>query len=321
MPLLVDALKSENRGRPPVWLMRQAGRYMPMYRALREKYSLKTLFFTPELASDITLMPINELQVDAAILFSDISVVALALGLCLDFSEGPRVDPFVTPDKVPFLSSDLEKLDPVIEAIRLTIPRLKVPLIGFCGAPFTLATYLVEGGIDGAKRWAYRFPGSFESLLDRISDVSIAYMQRQKEAGASALQIFDSWANVLSKEHFRQFCLPYYRKMIAAIDAPAILFMRGAGNHLDDLSELPCALSLDWQSPLLTARKKTKQVLQGNLDPDLLYAPFPMIRQKALELRESMLGDPGFIAGLGHGVKPDMSVEAVRTLVDALQET
>lgn len=294
---------------------------MPSYQRIRKKYPLKTLFLNPELASEITLMPVEQLGVDAAIIFSDITVLALALGLKLDFSEGPRVDPLVTAKLTPFLSSDLEKLGSVIEAIQLTVPRLKVPLIGFCGAPFTVATYLVEGGIVGAKQWAYRSPETFEKLLDRISEVSIAYMARQREAGAAALQIFDSWANVLSKEHFRRFCLPYYRKMIAAVDAPTILFMRGAGIHLDDLSELPCSLSLDWQTPLPQVRKKTKQPLQGNLDPDLLYAPHDVIRQKALELKMSMQGDPGFIAGLGHGVKPDVSVEAVRTLVEALKET
>ena len=321
MSLLEDALKNANSGRPPVWLFRQAGRYMPSYQRLRKKHPLKTLFLNPELASEITLMPVEQLGVDAAIIFSDITVLALALGLKLDFSEGPRVDPLVTAELIPFLSSDLEKLGSVIEAIRLVIPRLKVPLIGFCGAPFTVATYLVEGGIVGAKQWAYRSPETFEKLLDRILEVSIAFMARQREAGAAVLQIFDSWSSVLSKEHFRRFCLPYYRKMIAASLAPTILFMRGAGIHLDDLSELPCSLSLDWQTPLPQARKKTKQPLQGNLDPDLLYAPHDVIRQKALELKMSMQGDSGFIAGLGHGVKPDVTVEAVRTLVEALKET
>jgi uroporphyrinogen decarboxylase len=318
-PLLLAALKNDNRDRPPVWLMRQAGRYMPSYRALREKHSLKTLFFTPELAAEVTLMPVDQLGVDAAILFSDITVIALSLGLRLDFSDGPRVDPLLTPDKVPFLSSDLEKLNPIIEAIGLAIPRLSVPLIGFCGAPFTVATYLVEGGMDGAKKWAYRSPETFEALLNRIAGITIGYMQRQIEAGVAALQIFDSWASVLSKEHFRRFCVPYYKKMIAASKVPVILFLRGAMAHLDDLSELPCALSIDWRSHLPVAREKTKQVLQGNLDPDILYAPLPLIRQKGEELIASMKGDPGFIAGLGHGIKPDAPWEGVRMLVAALQ--
>lgn len=280
---------------------------------------MKTLFFTPELASDVTLMPVDQMGVDAAIFFSDISVIAPALGLHLDFSEGPKVEPFITPDMVPFLLSDLSKLDPILESIRLTVPRLKVPLIGFCGAPFTVATYLIEGGVDGAKLWAYRSPETFTALLDRISDVTIGYIKRQADAGIGALQIFDSWANVLSKEHFLQFCLPYYRKWIRSTQLPVILFMRGATIHLDELSDLPCALSLDWQSPLPEARRKTAQVLQGNLDPDLLYAPIPMIRKTARALMESMRGDPGFIAGLGHGVKKDTPVDAVRALIDELR--
>lgn len=317
MSLLVSALKNEGGVRAPVWLMRQAGRYMPSYRALRQKYSLKTLFFTPELASDITLMPITMIGVDAAILFSDISVVALSLGLQLDFSEGPKVDPFLTPGIG--LASDLSPLDPIIQTIEMTIPRLQVPLIGFCGAPFTVATYLIDKGIEGAKEWAYCFEDSFIRLLDHICDVSIAFMKRQEQAGIAAFQIFDSWANMLSKEHFLKFCLPYYRKMIAAASVPIILFMRGAALHLEELKSLPCALSLDWQIPLATVRRKTNQVLQGNLDPSLLYAPIPIIRKAAKELIESMQGDPGFIAGLGHGVKPDAPLDAVKALVHALQ--
>ncbi len=301
--LLVDALRNENKGRPPVWLMRQAGRYMPAYQELRKKYSLKTLFFTPELASDITLMPVEMLGVDAAILFSDISVVALSLGLKLDFSEGPRVDPMVTPGHA--LTSDLGALDPIIETIQMTIPRLKVPLIGFCGAPFTVASYLAN------EVW--------ESLLEKICDVTIGYIKRQVDAGITALQIFDSWANVLSKEDFLRYCLPFYRKMIAETKVPVILFLRGIASHLDELKDLPCALSLDWQMPLSTARQKTPQVLQGNLDPDLLFSPMPVIKEKAQELIDSMQGDPGFIAGLGHGVKPGTPFDAVKTLVQTLQ--
>jgi len=292
---------------------------MPSYRALREEYSLKTLFLEPELASLVTLMPVEELNVDAAILFSDISVVALALGLRLDFSEGPKVEPFVTPDKVPFLSADLSKLDPVIEAVRLSVSKLSVPLIGFCGGPFTVASYLVEGGVDFAKRWAYRDPDSFQNLLDRIAEISVAYLKAQIGAGASAVQIFDSWANALPKDLFSRFCLPYYHKILDPIDAPSILFMRGAWAHLDELLKLPCALSLDWQSNLSLARRKTKQPLQGNLDPDLLFAPKETIRRAARDLLASMDGDPAFIAGLGHGMKPDAPFDAAKTLIEALQ--
>lgn len=317
---LLDALQGKNPGRPPVWLMRQAGRYLPSYRTIRAKYSLKDLFLTPELAAEITLMPIEQLGVDAAIVFSDIVIIALALGLRLDFSEGPKIDPPLTPDKVPFLAMDLERLEPVIEAIRLLEPRLEVPLIGFCGGPFTVASYLIEGGLEAIKKWAYRCPEILDILLEKIAEISIAYLQRQIDAGADALQIFDSWANVLSREHFQRFCVPYYQKMIRSVDAPVILFLRGLSLYLEDLRDLPCALSLDWQVPLPQVRCKTSQTLQGNLDPDLLFAPIPVIQQKAQELLAGMKGDCGFIAGLGHGVKPDVPVEAVQCLVQSLQE-
>ena len=300
--------------------MRQAGRYLPSYRLLRERYSLKELFFTPELAAQISMMPVEQLEVDAAILFSDISVVALALGLRLDFSEGPRVDPLLTPDKIPFLSSALEKLDPIIETVRL-LRGVSVPLIGFCGGPFTVASYLIEGGLDAIKRWVYRFPDALELLLEKIADVSIFYLQAQVSAGADVLQVFDSWANVLSREHFQRFCLPFYRKMIQAVDVPVILFLRGASLYLDDLKKLPCALSLDWQVPLSCIRKQTSQVLQGNLDPDLLYAPLPVIREKTSSLLTSMQGDPGFIVNLGHGVKKDTPVDAVKEFILTVQES
>ena len=317
--LLLDAIAGENRRRPPVWFMRQAGRYLPSYRKLREKYSLKTLFFEPELAAEVTLMPVEQLGVDGAILFTDITVVALGLGLQLDFADGPKVTPLLKIDRIPFLSSQLENLEPIFDAIRYVLPHLKVPLIGFCGGPFTVATYFIEGGIDGAKKWAYQSPGTFQLLLDRIADISIAYLKRQVDMGVSVVQIFDTWASVLSLEQFRRFCLPYYQRIIEAVDAPVILFIRQGALYLDDLKELSCALSLDWHVSLSHIRQKTMQTLQGNLDPDLLFAPTDQIRSQAKALIDSMHGDLGFIAGLGHGIKPDVPVDAVIECVRALQ--
>lgn len=299
--------------------MRQAGRYLPEYRNLRDRYALKELFLTPALAAEITLMPIEQIGVDAAILFSDISVVALALGLELEFQEGPLVRPLVTPETVAHLAYAPEALQPIVETIQLLMPQLYVPLIGFCGGPFTVATYLAKGGIEGVKRWAYESPDTLDTLLGKIVEVSIAYLRRQTGAGVSVVQIFDSWANVLSKEHFQRFCLPYYQRMIQAIEVPTILFLREASLRLDLLKELPCALSLDWQTDLPLVRSQTHQTLQGNLDPALLYAPFSCIQRTAEQLRLSMQGDAAWIAGLGHGVKPDVTVEAVRVLVQALQ--
>ncbi len=319
--LFLDALKGENHARPPVWLMRQAGRALPPYRALRASHSLRTLFFTPELIAQATLLPVDLLGVDAAILFSDIAVIALSLGLQLDYREGPVVKPYATPWDVQRLGCSLEPLFPILEGIRLLKNTLSVPLIGFCGGPFTIATYLVEGGVEGAKKWAYRSPETFQAFLDKIFAAAHSFLVLQVAEGVDTVQIFDSWANVLSRRHFQRFCLPYYRKIAETIQVPSILFMRELSLYLDLLREIPCALSLDWQSSLPEMRKQTNQTLQGNLDPDLLFAPLAAIEQEAAALRESMRGDLAFIAGLGHGVKPDSPFEALQTLVRVLQET
>jgi uroporphyrinogen decarboxylase len=305
--------------------MRQAGRYLPEYQRLREKYSLKELFFTPDLIVETTLLPVDLLGVDAAILFSDIMVVASALGLKLDFADGPVIEPFLTPSILDGLSHDLGKLEPMAEAIRGLIPQLKVPLLGFCGAPFTVATYLIEKhrgeNFHKTKKWIYSDPKTFYKLLEKIEKITIGSLQMQAAAGVHAVQLFDSWANILSKEDFRRFCLPFYRRIIEAIPVPLILFMRGAGAHLDDLISLPCALSLDWQMSMQEVRSKTKQTLQGNLDPDLLYAPLDRVRGATRELLESMQGDEGFIMNLGHGIKPNTPVEAVRCMIREVKES
>lgn len=300
--------------------MRQAGRYLPQYRELREKHSLRELFFTPDLATQVTLMPIEELDFDAAILFSDIMTIALALGLKLDFQEGPKIDPMVRPEHVDALPFVYETLSPIWETIRLLKQQLSVPLIGFCGAPFTVASYLVEGGLEGIKKWVYRFPQQLEWLLEKIACASIFYLENQVQAGVDAIQIFDSWANVLSKEQFLRFCLPFYRRLIDAAKVPVILFARSLVLHIEEIKDLPCALSCDWSVPLSTIRKTTTQTLQGNLDPDFLYAPLDVVRQETRQLLLSMKEDRAFIAALGHGIKPDTPVAAVKTMVQTVRE-
>jgi uroporphyrinogen decarboxylase len=205
----------------------------------------------------------------------------------------------------------------VIEAIRLCKGELKVPFIGFCGGPFTVASYFV-GGVDEAKKWLYADPISFGKLLDKIEQVTIAYLSMQTEAGADVIQIFDSWANALTEEQFKELCLPSYRRILDTLKTPSILFMRGGGAHLEALSTLPSTISLDWQTPLHEARKKTSRPLQGNLDPDLLFAPLPFIRKKTAELLSSMKNDPAFILNLGHGIKPGTPVEAVQCLIETV---
>lgn len=301
MPLLNDsfleALKGKNKGRPPVWLMRQAGRYMPSYRALREKHSLKELFFTPEFAAQITLMPIEQLGVDAAILFSDITVVALPLGMSLDFNEGPVIEGNLN-------RKSIETLKPIEETIRLIKPRLQVPLIGFCGAPYTVSRYM----------------GKDLSLLEPITEATIEYIRMQEEAGIDALQVFDSWADELTREEWNRWCFPYLARLIQAARVPVILFMRKASRYIEELVSLkPAAISFDSERPLHLLRGQVPMAIQGNLDPELLYQPLPIVRQKTQELLLSMKNDPGFIVNLGHGVKKDTPFEAVKCLVDTVK--
>ncbi len=296
--------------------MRQAGRYLPEYRKLREKWSLRDLFFTPELAAEITLLPVDLLHVDAAILFSDITVIAPALGLKLEFKEGPSIEPLGSTH----FTRHPEALEPIYQAIRIIKQRSNIPLIGFCGGPFTVASYMIEKhqGQELSKTKRFLYEGKLTPILEAITQVSIDYLRAQVEAGADAIQIFDSWAHVLTQEQWQQYCFPYLKRLIESVSVPVILFMRGASLFVDELVQLkPAAISFDWQRPLKELRKRVPQPLavQGNLDPDLLYAPLPIIQQTVQNLLRDMENDPGFILNLGHGVKPDVPVEAVRCLI------
>ncbi|MCC6128192.1 MAG: uroporphyrinogen decarboxylase [Chlamydiae bacterium] len=325
VPLLLDALKGANESRAPVWLMRQAGRYLPEYQALRKNYSLRTLFFSPELAAKVTLMPIQTLGVDATILFSDITVVALALGFELDFQEGPVITPLLE------TASDVQNLPcydvrdvlaPIGETVSLALSD--VPLIGFCGGPFTVASYLIEkhagSNLVKTKRWLEQDPESFHLLLEKITTVSIDYLRMQVEKGAEAIQIFDSWAHVLTDKQFEIVCLPYWKRLLDATSASGIVFGRKNSLRIEQIAAIqPAAISIDWLLPMAEAREKTNLALQGNLDPDLLFAPLPEIREKTLQLLDSMRSDPGFIVNLGHGIKPGSPLDAVRCVVDTVK--
>lgn len=333
--LFLDALHCENRsGRPPIWLMRQAGRYMPEYRALRAKHSFLEMCHRPELAAQVTRLPIDTFGMDAAILFSDILVIPEALDVGLHFEEGagPIIDrPIATDADIAALPSinASEKLNFVAEAIKLLKKDLKVPLIGFCGAPFTLASYMIEGKtsrtLEKTKRWLFRDPTSFHKLLDLLADHCIAYLKMQIDAGVDAIQIFDSWANVLGHAQFREFSLKYLQKILQGLDTtntPSILFCRGSSIFAKDLVEaLPSGISLDWNVKLSQMRKAIPQTiaLQGNLDPDILRAPIPVIRREARTLLNSMQNEPGYIFNLGHGVFPDVSPDAIHALVEEVK--
>lgn len=328
--IFLDALQCKNNQcRPPIWLMRQAGRYMPEYRALRAKYSFLELCHNPELVTQVTELPIHTFGFDAAILFSDILVILESFGIEFDFHEGkgPIIkNPLQSENELHFQSIDC--LNYVKVSIENLKRSLKIPLLGFCGAPFTVASYLIEGGVSKdlkkTKQWMLQRPESFHLLLSKLCNASIAYLKMQQQAGVDAIQIFDSWAHVLSDHHFQEFSLPYLKKMKEALTPfPVILFCKGSSAFVNHLASIkPQAISLDWQSNLQAIRQKTPPTiaLQGNLDPDILYAPLKDIKKEALRLLKSMQGDKGYIFNLGHGIHPDTPLDAVKTLVQTVKE-
>jgi uroporphyrinogen decarboxylase len=310
----LDALQGKNKGRPPVWLMRQAGRYLPEYRALRAKHSLREMFFTPILAAEVTLMPIRRFGFDAAILFSDITAIAPALGFSLEFQEGPSVYPEATAVNWRECKENLALLDPIAEAAALVKRALDVPLIGFCGGPYTIATYLTGGK---AKEWIGSDPDEFDAFLEWICDMCIHSLQRQIEAGADAVQIFDSWADQLEGVEFDRWSFRWLQKIARAVDRPAILFMRGSSDRYEKLASLDnVCISLDQGRKVSDVRRLVGSPLQGNLDPDLLFQPVGVVQKAVRELLDEMRGDPGFIVNLGHGVKPGTPLESVAALVN-----
>jgi len=334
-PLFLDALKCKNDSRPPVWLMRQAGRYMPEYRALRAKYSFLEMCHNPELIAEVTQLPLHSFGMDAAILFSDILVIPEALGVGLRFDEGkgPIIErPISTLADIQALPSPSipESLKYVADGIKLVKPQLNVPLIGFCGAPFTVASYMIEGkssrDLRKTKQLMVRDPKAFSLLLDKIADCSIDYLNMQIDAGVDALQIFDSWAYFLSHSHFREFSLAYLNKILKGLkaDIPVILFCRGSSIFAPQLAEIsPAGISLDWQSDIVKMREQIPShiALQGNLDPDILYGSHETIRKEVKTILNGMKDDRGFIFNLGHGMIPDIPCDAVRVLVETIKNS
>lgn len=331
---LVRALYGENQGRPPVWLMRQAGRYMPEYRAIRARHSFLEMIHNPELVVEVTQLPIRAFGMDAAILFSDILVIAEAFGVGLSFEDGqgPLIArPLQTEsdiDKLPRIDVQ-NQLSYVASGIKMLQMELKVPLIGFCGAPFTLASYMIEGGssrdLAKTKQWLLNHPSSFHKLLRKISDATLEYIHLQAQAGADAIQIFDSWANYLSWGQFSEFSYQYLKELVEGVkkyDIPVILFCRGSSVFGPKLAEAaPHGIGLDWNCDLSAMRKAIpfRIALQGNMDPDILYAPRYKIEQEVTQLLNAMHGDPGFIFNLGHGVKPDTPYDSVKALVETIK--
>jgi uroporphyrinogen decarboxylase len=333
--LLLRALRNEKVERPPVWMMRQAGRYLPDYIKLREKYDFFTRVQTPALATEITMQPVNQVGVDAAIIFSDILVIPQALGLTvlLEENKGPVLPKtIITKADIDALETEgvEEKLSYVMQALSLTKSELngRVPLIGFAGAPWTIFCYMIEG--KGSKTWekakqfAYTQPLLAHELLQKITTITIAYLKAQVKAGADTLQVFDSWSGALSPADFKLFAQPYLIQIADALkeDAPVILFPKGSWYALKDLSNSSAAgLGIDWCVSPEMARELTgnKITLQGNFDPAKLLAPIPEIKRSVIEMINSF-GAQNYIANLGHGITPNIPVDHARAFVDAVKE-
>lgn len=331
--LLLQTAKKLPSGRTPVWLMRQAGRVLPEYRKVRETAGdFKTLVKTPELAAEVTIQPVDILGVDAAIIFSDILVIPEAMGLDYEMEEGRGP---VFPKKISS-PADLKQLhvahagelNYVLEAIRLTKKELngRVPLIGFAGAPWTIFSYMIEGGgsktFSIAKKILYTNPHFAHQLLDMITQSTINYLQAQIQAGADIVQIFDSWAGILSPEQYDEFALPYISRICDAIKAvPKIVFAKGAFFARGKMNSMSCdVVGLDWNMGIKESRILIPdKVLQGNLDPCALYGSFDDVRRETSKMLKAF-GNTPHIANLGHGLYPDTEVDKVKCFIDTVKE-
>jgi uroporphyrinogen decarboxylase len=330
------ACKGEKTERAPIWIMRQAGRYLPEYRALREKYDFLTSCKTPELASEITIQPIDIVKTDAAILFSDILVIPEAMGMHLELieSKGPVFnEPVRDLQAIENLQTEgvVERLDYVMQAVKMTKEKLngRVPLIGFSGAPWTLATYMVEGrgskNYDVIKSLMYNEPEAAHRLLQLLADSIVEYLNAKIAAGCDAVQIFDTWAGILSPSDFEEFSLRYIRYICEKLEtrgAPVIVFAKGVSSY-KGLAELKCdVLGVDWSKNLGDVRAEIdgRKALQGNLDPTVLFAPKEKIRAETERVLASYGHGSGHVFNLGHGVLPKTPVENVQYLVECVKE-
>jgi len=332
--LIIKVLRGETTERTPVWMMRQAGRYLPDYRVLRDKYDFFTRVQTPALAAEITLQPVDQIGVDAAILFSDILVVLQAMGLEVQLIEnkGPVLPDPVKTDKdlhrvyVPDVE---DTLGYVFEAIRLTKQELnnRVPLIGFAGAPWTLLCYMVEGKgsktFDTVKTFCYTQPALAHQLLQMLTDTTIAYLKQQVKSGVDVVQLFDSWGGLLSPDDFEIFSLRYMRQIIHALrhEVPTILFAKGAWSSIPEMAITGCSgIGLDWCIRPETARTLAGPgvTLQGNLDPARLLSPIPELKKEITKMLNGF-GPGRHIANLGHGILPHVPVDHAKAFVDAVK--
>lgn len=332
--LLLRALRHEPVERPPVWMMRQAGRYLPDYIKLREKYDFFTRCRTPELATEITLQPVDQVGVDAAIIFSDILVIPQAMGVevLMEEGKGPSLPQTIrTAADIDALitTGAKDSLKYVYDALALTKKELngRVPLIGFAGAPWTILCYMVEGKgsktWDKAKQFAYTQPELAHRLLSKITDITIDYLRLQVQAGADTVQVFDSWAGALSPSDFKTFAQPYLFRIATALKsyAPVILFPKGSWYALEDISNSDASgVGIDWCITPQLARTLTgnRITIQGNFDPAWLLAPIPDIQRRVKEMIDAF-GTQNYIANLGHGITPNVPVDHAKAFVEAVK--
>lgn len=330
------ACRGEPVDRTPLWIMRQAGRYLPEYRALRQKVDFLTLCKTPELAVEASLQPLRRFPLDASIIFSDILLPLEALGCEMTFNPGPKLaTPVRTAAQVDALTPrpSGESVPFVADAIRMLRRELdgRTPVIGFCGAPFTLSAYLVQGegkeGFGAVKTMLYREPATLERLLDRLTLQMTDYLGLQIDAGAQAVQIFDSWAGLLGPVEYERFALAPVRRIVDGLrgrGVPIIYFVNG-GPHLIEAAARAGSdvLGLCWRTPLEKAAERVGPTvaLQGNLDPHVLFAEPAEVRRQASDLLSRMAGRPGHIMNLGHGILPETPIASVEALIEAVHAT
>lgn len=333
--LILRAARGEKTERTPVWLMRQAGRILPEYRAVRERLSgFKELATTPELAAEVTIQPVDILGVDAAIIFSDILVVPEAMGLDYEMVESkgpvfPKTIKSIEDINNLVTSEAPDNLEYVYEAIRITKKELngRVPLIGFAGAPWTILAYMIEGGgsktFAKARKFLYLEKEAAHLLLDKITNVTIEYLKRQIQNGADMVQVFDSWAGILPPDQYKEFSLNYISKICDAIDnVPVTVFAKGAFFAREAMGKLNCrTVGLDWNMEIEISRKLIgpDKTLQGNLDPCALYASYGEIQNSTRKMLQSF-GPGKHIANLGHGVYPDTDKEKVKCFIETVKE-
>ncbi|MGD1215133.1 MAG: uroporphyrinogen decarboxylase [Terriglobales bacterium] len=334
--LFIRAAKAQPTERTPVWFMRQAGRYMPEYRAVRKQYSLIEICKKPKVAAQVTIEAAEILRVDAAIIFADLLLPLEVMGLPFHFAagEGPKIEkPVRTPEDVAHLHTDhATDLGYVSEAVKLVCRHFgdKLPVIGFCGAPFTLASYMIEGGGSRnyifTKKMMYSAPAAWNELMKKLVAVTAEYSAEQVRAGADTIQIFDSWVGCLSVEDYRRYVLLHVTDLVKRLQktgAPVIYFGTDSATLLPSMQETGAeVVGLDWRIPLDTGWQSLglKGAVQGNLDPVLLFAEWKELKSRAQEILRQAAGRPGHIFNLGHGILPETPVDNVKALCDFIRE-